>query len=322
MKPLKDIIRNNLAKKFGFSPEELVYLAGGREDSDGIVFTVNKADKKQVFKISQAADEMRAKSILRFADFLGNSGIYVGRPLKNQNGNIYETAKDGDILYLATLMDFINGRNPDANELINNKKLVYEWGRLTGKLHKAAKAYPVWKNSLEDDERFGFEAEIDSFIEMSPNDYIRDKWLDMKKRLRQLPIDRDSYGFIHNDNHQMNIIASEYSIAVIDFDCAECYFFANDILLPIQGLLFDVSGGMMNPITDMDVLKRFYSCFLEGYFTENRIDDLWLRNLGIFLEYRRLLLYTVMQDWLSNDKAADEAFLNMIENPCELCIEI
>lgn len=109
-------------------------------------------------------------------------------------------------------MEFINGLNPDANKLINNKKLVYEWGRLTGKLHKAAKAYPVWKNSLEDDERFGFEAEIDSFIEMSPNDNIRDKWLDMKKRLRQFPIDRDSYGFIHNDNHQMNILTSEMAL--------------------------------------------------------------------------------------------------------------
>lgn len=119
-------------------------------------------------------------------------------------------------MYLATLMDFINGRNPDANELINNKKLVYEWSRLTGKLHKAAKAYPVWKNSREDDERFGFEAEIDSFIEMSPNDYIRDKWLDMKKRLRQLPIDRDSYGFIHNDNQKTDA-AWEISFAASVF---------------------------------------------------------------------------------------------------------
>ena len=133
-----------------------------------------------------------------------------------------------------------------------------------------------------------------------------------------MPINRDTYGFIHNDNHQMNIITSDKGIAVIDFDCAECHFFANDILLPIQGLLFDVSGGMMNPITDIDVLKRFYYHFLKGYRTENNIDGFWLKNLGIFLEYRRLLLYTVMQDWLSNDKAADEAFLNMIENRKEI----
>lgn len=110
-------------------------------------------------------------------------------------------------------------------------------------------------------------------------------------------------------------------LTVIDFDCAECYFFANDIFLPIQGLLFDVTGGMMNPITKMDVINRFYKHFMEGYRTENEIDDFWLEQMGVFLEYRRLLLYTVMQDWLSNDKGANDAFLAMIENPCELRID-
>ena len=322
MKPLKESIRNDLAKKFGLDPAELVFLAGGREDSDGIVFSVNKAGKKLVFKISQVPDEMRAKSIHNFANYLGGCGIHISRPLKNETGNIYESAKDGDTLFIAILTEYINGHNPDVNELQNNVKLVYDWGKLTGKSHKAAKAYPIWKNSCESDKRFGFEAEIDSLIRISPNNLIKDKWLDMRKRLGELPIDRDCYGFIHNDNHQMNIIASDKDIAVIDFDCAECHFFANDILLPIQGLLFDVSGGMMNPVSDMDVLKRFYANFLEGYLTENEIDGFWLKNLGLFLEYRRLLLYTVMQDWLSKDKGVDEAFLSMIENPCELSIYI
>ena len=57
---------------------------------------------------------------------------------------------------------------------------------------------------------------------------------------------------------------------------------------------------------------------MEGYRTENELDEYWLGQLGVFLEYRRLLLYTVLQGWLSNDKKADEAFLNMIHHPCEL----
>ena len=56
MKPLKESIRNDLAKKFGLDPAELVFLAGGREDSDGIIFSVNKAGKNLVFKISQVPD--------------------------------------------------------------------------------------------------------------------------------------------------------------------------------------------------------------------------------------------------------------------------
>lgn len=322
MKPLKDCIRDELANRFGLEGTALVFLAGGREDSDGVVFTANKDGKKLVLKISQASDEEHVKNVLEFAHYLGSCGIRISNPIKNESGNIYETAKDGDTLYIATLMKYIEGANPDVNELQNNPKLVYEWGKLTGKMHKAAKNYPVWKNVCESDERFGFEAEIDSFIKMAPNDFIKEKWLEMKEKLKAFPINRDTYGFIHNDNHQMNIIATNKDIAVIDFDCAECHFFATDILLPVQGLLFDVTGGMMSPITKPDVLQEFYKHFLEGYRTENEPDKFLLGQLGVFLEYRRLLLYTVLQGWLTNDKGADEAFLNMIEKPCELRIEM
>ena len=320
MRPLKDEIKKELAARFGLADTELVFFAGGREDSDGVVFTAMKENKKLVLKISQAADEEHVKSILEFAHYLGDCGIHIGSPIENQNGNIYELAKDGDTLLIATLMEYIEGSVPDVNELQKNALLVYEWGKLTGKMHKAAKKYPVWKNVCEGDERYGFEAEIDSFIRMSPNEFIKGKWQEMKEKLKALPINRDSYGFIHNDNHQMNIIASGNEISVIDFDCAECHFFVNDILLPVQGLLFDVTGGMMTPISKPEVLREFYRHFMEGYRTENELDEFWLGQLGVFLEYRRLLLYTVLQGWLSNDKKADEAFLNMINHPCDLSI--
>lgn len=320
MKPLKEEIRNELAGRFGLDYTSLVFLAGGREDSDGIVFSVNQDNRKLVFKVSQAHDEEHVKNILEFAHFLGKKGIRIGGPIKNQRRNIYEVAKDGDTLLIATLMEFIEGESPDAKALQENPELIYEWGKLTGKMHKAAREYPIWKNVCEEDTRLGFEAEIDSFIRMSPNDFIRDKWKEVCDKLKALPVNRDTYGFIHNDNHQMNIIVSKNDIAVIDFDCAECHFFVNDILLPIQGLLFDVTGGMMNPITKPEVLKEFYKHFLAGYRTESDIDDFWLKQLGLFLEYRRLLLYTVLQGWLTNDSKANEAFLNMINHPCEINI--
>lgn len=319
MKPLKNEIRENLANRFGLKDTDLTFLGGGREDSDGVVFTAEKDGKKLVLKISQAADEEHVKSILEFAHYLGKSGIRVSSPIMNESGHIYEAAMDGDSLFIATLMEFIEGNSPDVNVLMNHSELVYEWGKLTGKMHRAAKEYPVWKNGCQSDDRYGFEAEIDSFIRMSPNSYIREKWMEMKEKLRALPINRDSYGFIHNDNHQMNIIAADREIAVIDFDCAECHFFINDILLPVQGLLFDVTGGMMCPVSKPEILQEFYKHFLKGYRTENDLDAFWLEQLGTFLEYRRLLLYTVLQGWLSHDKGADEAFLSMIRKEDHLC---
>ena len=157
---MNDEIKKKLAERFGLLDTELVFLAGGREDSDGIVFTTMKDGKKMVFKISQASDEEHVKNILEFAHYLGNHGIFVRSPVKNSNGNIYEAARDGDTLFIATLMEFIEGIAPDVNELLKNTKLVYEWGKLTGRMHRAAKEYPIWKNVCEGDERYGFHANI------------------------------------------------------------------------------------------------------------------------------------------------------------------
>ena len=116
MKPLKDEVRKELAARFGLADTELVFLAGGREDSDGIVFTAIKDNRKLVLKISQASDEEHVKSILEFAHYLGECGVHIGSPRKNENGNIYEVAKDGNIFLIATLMEFVEGRGPDVNE--------------------------------------------------------------------------------------------------------------------------------------------------------------------------------------------------------------
>lgn len=175
MKPLNENVKTELAKRFDLCPKELTFLAGGREDSDGVVFTTIRDEKKYVFKISQATDELHVKNILEFAHYLGECGIRISSPIKNKNGNIYEVQKDGDTLLIATLMEYIEGTNPDINELQNNEKLIFEWGKLTGKMHKAAKSYPIWKNVCEDDRRYGFEVEIDSFIKMSPNDFVKEK---------------------------------------------------------------------------------------------------------------------------------------------------
>ena len=67
MKPLKNEIRDDCAERFGLRSSDLTFLGGGREDSDGIVYTALKDGVKYVLKISQAADEAHVESILKFA---------------------------------------------------------------------------------------------------------------------------------------------------------------------------------------------------------------------------------------------------------------
>lgn len=134
----------------------------------------------------------------------------------------------------------------------------------------------------------------------------------MKHTLSQLPKETGSYGFIHNDNHQGNIFVQGKQITLMDFDCVCRQFFMQDIITPVQGIMFDEVGGMMAPFTNVDKLKHFFECFLEGYEAEYHLEDKWYQQIPTFLNYRRMLLFTCMQDWLSTQPELKRAFKAMI----------
>ena len=69
---------------------------------------------------------------------------------------------------------------------------------------------------------------------------------------------------------------------------------------------------MLRSLDKPELLAAFYRRFLDGYREENELDPFWLEQLGLFLSYRRLLLYTVLQGWLTHDAQANEGFLRMI----------
>jgi Ser/Thr protein kinase RdoA (MazF antagonist) len=84
-----------------------------------------------------------------------------------------------------------------------------------------------------------------------------------------------------------------------------------DITTPLQGLLFDI-GGMYRPCDDPSVLERFKTSFLNGYEQENHIDSFWLNEFDTFVQYRRILLFTVLQDYLDTNPPLKDAFKAMI----------
>lgn len=321
MVKLSNVVLEKLASQFSLKPEELQYLAGGREDSDGIVYVYEKSGRKFVMKIiamKKGNGLERVTKKLEFARFLGEHGVWTAFPRADERGNIFYIEEDEQYQYLASTMDYIEGTSPKTEEL--EDKLIYNWGKLTGKMHRITKDYPIWKNINELDHQYGYEQEIDSFYQMCRNDIVKEKWLEIKEELSKLEITRDTYGMIHNDNHQYNLIADKNGLTLIDFDCANCHFFIQDILLPAQGLLFDKAGGMNRPIVNQDAIQRFYDQFLNGYEKENHISNQWLDRMESFLNYRRLLLFTVMQGWMEQDESARNSFLELIQNPVKLQI--
>ncbi len=314
-----------LCKAYGIREDALIFLGGGREDSDGIAYFYQKDGQKKVLKFlaveKPGTNDLAAlDDRLRFIHYLVECGIDIAGPQENDAHRLYETFEDEKHIFIAYSMKFCEGKSPAAEALATN--LSWYWGKITGSAHKAAKEYPVWMNINGRSSEFGHQDEIAFFTNWCKDEKVKSEWQKMSKTLSEFPINRNTYGFIHNDNHQHNIIARDKQITLIDFDVSSCNFFLQDITVPAQGIMFDLSGGMAGKIHNKEPLKRFFDYFINGYETENHLDDFWLSQIDVFLNYRRLLLFTCMQDYLNFNTDLKKNFLSMIESPPEIFLSL
>lgn len=308
-----------LCEKLSIDLQDLVYLGGGREDSDGIVYTYHEENRKKVLKILAIPETEKAmlKKLevrIEFAHYLGANGIRLAYPLQNKNDNLYEMSLDNKYYYIAYVMDFYEGSNPESTELTDT--LVYAWGRLTGKSHALTKTFV----GGQDNSALDYEQEVNFFTQWCKDPEIKKAWGEMKQYLSTLSKGLNDYGFIHNDNHQRNILLKNNELTLIDFDCACRQFFIQDIITPAQGLMFDIVGGIVSPLSDIDRLKHFFDCFINGYEAHHHLQKKWYDEIPIFLNYRRMLLFTCMQDWLDTQPELKMNFKKNILNPVQFQI--
>jgi Ser/Thr protein kinase RdoA (MazF antagonist) len=79
----------------------------------------------------------------------------------------------------------------------------------------------------------GWETEIRMFYEWCKDAEVKEQWLQMERQLAALTVNRDTFGFIHNNNHAYNLLWHAGAITVLDFDVANCHFLINDINVAI-----------------------------------------------------------------------------------------
>jgi Ser/Thr protein kinase RdoA (MazF antagonist) len=312
---------SQLCHSYDIKGENLSFLGGGREDSDGIAYVYDNKGQKKVLKIlafhKPCTKELTAMDErLKFIQYLGEGGIDIAYPEENENHRLYEIYEDETHIFLAYSMRFCEGKSPDASML--STKLSWHWGKLMGKAHRLAKSYPIWSNINGQTASFGHQDEIRFFTNWCKEESVKEEWHKMETALSKLPVNRDTYGFIHNDNHMNNIIVKDHHLTLIDFDVSSCNFFLQDITVPAQGIMFNHSGGMVNEVYNKEPLKLYFDNFINGYETENHLEDFWLKQIDVFINYRRLILFTCMQDYINQNMELKKNYLAMIESKPEI----
>lgn len=307
MKPVPTQVLSDLSGRFGYDSGQLTQIGGGRGDSDGIVYGVQRGEEAYVLKVvgGRAKDpglgiNIRARAA--FFAFLGEQGIEVVSPRPNEAGTLVEIALDGEDAFLAYTYPYLAGQHPEPEAWTD--EMLTAWGRTIGAAHRAAKAYPIWEgmpSPVDGTMLLSWQREMDGFAEWCKDEEMKAYWGTLRGRLNALAHTRDTAGFIHNDPHMQNILFDQDRVKLIDFDVATCHFFACDLAIAIQSVLFTHGGGLDRPVSDQAAINWFTGRLLEGYAQENDLNGDILGSIELFIGYRRALLYTVMEGWLNEN---------------------
>lgn len=304
---------------------KLTQLGNLHTGGDGVVYTYDRACGQWILKVMAVPDTQpdglsRIEARARFAHYLSTHQVPVVHPDLSPAGRMLETFTGAGHTFVAYIMKKAPGRIIRSQNW--DDALLHKLGRIIGRMHAAAKQYPDWIYpfpAAAHENIPGWQLEWQSFYTWCKDDAVKERWIAIRERLEQLPIDRSSFGFIHNDPHSHNMLVDGANITVLDFDVANCHWFATDIAIATQSILFELSGGLDRPLIDPAPLQQFLTHFKAGYHEENALASEWWTELDLFISYRRILLFIVLYDQLVKNAVALAKWKQMIMTEPQLC---
>jgi len=268
------------ARAFGLAPEALE----PRNSSDGVLFRAH-GPSDHALKLVPADEAGRDRLLARwaFVAYLAENGVPVAQPLPSPEGETVVWLDGPERCWSAVMLPWFEGQPLDPRRLDQTKPAVLRaWGRLLGRMHALSKGYSGGQ-ALHD-----WREEAEAMLALCEDVEVRAAWERMIAALDDLPRDAEAYGLVHNDLHSFNILVQGEEVRVIDFDVCGRHWFACDLAITQQSELW------MPPNTSrLPTMRRLFQCIWEGYRQENPLDPSWRERIGLFLDYRRLLLYSV-----------------------------
>ncbi|PGM55464.1 phosphotransferase [Bacillus sp. AFS053548] len=219
-----------------------------------------------------------------FINFLHMQGVNVPRADRNLG------EKEGRVI---TYFEYIDGEQIDVtNSKHWNSNMFEQWGKQLGKMHSLAKNYklsevyrPIWSRKTND--VFGIREQL------IPN--MKESYDKQMEKLSEFRNTSDTFGLIHNDFHQGNLILVGNKIFTIDFDDCAFNWFAQDIATAFYHAYWQQSS--FNKMSDQ-FIETFMVNFFKGYKLENLLHNDIVKQIPIFLKLREVFLYHLfVQKW-------------------------
>jgi len=302
---VSDDLLTEAARIYGFDKNTLEFIT----ESTNQMYAYKKNGKYCIIRFSEKPAEHihQTKAEMDWLYYLANNGINVSLPLPALDGSFVVTAEDGGKTYVISSYVALEGRFWDKNNPdLWNAKIFYNWGKLTGDMHRLTKTYTP-ANDTDVREVFTGRFALDDKVKACPSvNGIVEALID---QMMALPKDIDSYGLIHCDLHPWNFFIDGDQIKVFDFDDCLYGWFALDIGVALYHALW---WGRKND-AGFDFSDIIYDNFLDGYSSANHLSEYWISKIPLFMRYRQICKFSWFFDPDNMDDHQRERIRN-IEN--------
>ncbi|MCQ6561234.1 phosphotransferase enzyme family protein [Paenibacillus mendelii] len=273
---IPDHIKADVFAQLGCQPSEAKLLGGYNNN----VYEINRG-KDIVVKIVDRSivAESRVLAELEWLVYLNLHGLSVVRPVHLIGDTYIQPISDG---YYLIAYDKVIGTPINSQESrVWNDELFGKWGEMMGKMHTLAKSYqavhqrPQW-----------FEQDLFNEEAFHSDPLLAGKWKQYHNDLIALTTSKDSYGLIHGDLHQHNLLLRDQEITLLDFGDCEYNWFAYDIAIVMYHTAQTVPEGPHRE----KFIKSFFTSFMEGYTKENSTTS-FVPQIDYFIDYRHFYSY-------------------------------
>lgn len=228
---------------------------------------------------------------LDWINYLSGHGVPVALPRNSKNHRLTETFAVKDSYFTAVVFDFAPGQFvEEANPAMWNRDLFFQLGAIMGRIHRVSKDYnPVHLP----EKRLDWQKDnlIQNARQILPPDLqgAAEEMEELLQCFNQFQKSKDNFGLIHSDVNPTNFHVLDGKITLFDFDDCAYNWYINEIavVIPFYSRMFKDTNWE-------EEISKFVSLFVQGYRSENQLDDSWLDFLPICLRLQNIITLVAM----------------------------
>ena len=240
--------------------------------------------------------------------FMHSFGVPVSIPIQSKNGEYLESISKSGETIAVVVFEKAPGKMVDIHNPEEwNEELWKTMGSVLGRIHAVSVKYnekllKFRRRSYYEDEF----ANAEEFLDPVEDTIIISRFDELKKKLEQLPREKDAYGLIHYDFHIENFNVDRGNISVFDWDDSHYFFFLYDLAASFHETIWD------NPLDKrQEFADKFIPPFWRGYSEEFQLDRKWLEFLPDFFKWRDFTIYVIVVRLYNEEKTSDDEKRNL-----------